>query len=106
MYAIRSYYAKLLAELDQEGRRMLVGTAIIIWVYRAMPGAGPSQTWWFIDVLGFDQEFLSVLSLISSGLTLAGMFIFRRFMAEKSIALPLPASILSSSLFTPEYTPG
>jgi len=77
---------KLLAALTPEGRRMLVGTAIIIWVYRAMPTPGPGQTWWFIDKLGFDQEFLSVLSLISSGLTLAGMFIFRRFMAEKSIA--------------------
>jgi hypothetical protein len=78
--------AKLLTELNPEGRRMLVGTAIIIFVYRAMPGPGPGQTWWFIDVLGFNQEFLSVLALISSGLTLAGMFIFRRFMAEKSIA--------------------
>jgi hypothetical protein len=77
---------KLLAALTPEGRRMLVGTAIIIFVYRAMPTPGPGQTWWFIDVLGFDQEFLSVLSLISSGLTLAGMFIFRRFMAERSIA--------------------
>jgi len=77
---------KLLAALSVEGRRMLVGTAIIIWVYRAMPTPGPGQTWWFIDELGFDQQFLSVLSLISAGLTLAGMFIFRRFMAEKSIA--------------------
>jgi len=51
-----------------------------------MPTPAPGQTWWFIDELGFDQQFLSVLSLISAGLTLAGMFIFRRFMAEKSIA--------------------
>ncbi|HUT50488.1 MAG TPA: hypothetical protein VM325_14195 [Alphaproteobacteria bacterium] len=77
---------KLLAVLSAEGRRMLVGTAIIIFVYRAMPTPGPGQTWWFIDELGFDQQFLSVLSLISAGLTLAGMFIFRRFMAERSIA--------------------
>jgi hypothetical protein len=39
-----------------------------------------------IDALGFDQQFMSVLSLIGSSLTLAGMFIFRRFMAEKSMA--------------------
>jgi len=39
-----------------------------------------------IDLLKFDQQFLSVLSLIGSTLTLAGMFIFRRFMAERSIA--------------------
>ena len=36
---------------------------------------------WMIDELGFDQQFLSVLSLIGSTLTLLGMFIFRRFMA-------------------------
>ena len=39
-----------------------------------------------IDELKFDQQFLSVLSLIGSVLSLFGMFIFRRFMAEKSIA--------------------
>jgi hypothetical protein len=39
-----------------------------------------------IDDLKFDQHFLSVLSLIGSTLALAGMFVFRRFMAERSIA--------------------
>jgi hypothetical protein len=77
---------KLLKALEPEARQTLVGTAIVIFIFRAMPTAGPGVTWWMIDELRFDQEFLSVLSLISSGLTLAGMFIFRRFMAEKSIA--------------------
>jgi hypothetical protein len=53
-----------------------------------------------IDKLGFDQQFLSVLSLISSSLALFGMFIFRRFMAERSIAyvivfLTIAATLLS-----------
>ena len=78
--------ARLMPELQPEARRVLLGTAIIIFVYRAMPTPGPGQTWWMIDVLGFDQQFLSVLSLISSGLALLGMFVFRRFMAERSIA--------------------
>jgi hypothetical protein len=39
-----------------------------------------------IDVLGFDPQFLVTLSLIGAVLTLFGMFIFRRFMAERSIA--------------------
>ena len=39
-----------------------------------------------IDSLGFDQEFLAALSLIGAVLTLFGMFVFRRFMAERSIA--------------------
>lgn len=78
--------ARLMREISPEARRVLLGTAIVIFVFRATPSAGPGQTWWMIDQLGFDQQFLSVLSLVGSGLTLAGMFIFRRFMAEKSIA--------------------
>ncbi len=77
---------KLVRELEPDARRLLLGTAIIIFVFRAMPGPGPGSTWWMIDVLGFDQQFLAKLSLISSVLTLFGMFIFRRFMADHSIA--------------------
>ena len=76
---------QLTRELDPEARRVLVGTAIVIFVFRAVPGPGPGATWWMIDELVFDQQFLAVLSLISSVLTLAGMFIFRRFMAERPI---------------------
>jgi hypothetical protein len=64
----------------------LVGTAIIIFVFRAVPLPGPGATWWEIDVLGFDQQFLSVLTLITSGLALAGMLLLRRLMARRSIA--------------------
>ncbi len=78
--------AKLVQALDPPARRVLVGTAIIIFIFRSIPTPGPGSTWWMIDVLGFDQQFLSVLSLISSSLALFGMFLFRRFMAERSIA--------------------
>ena len=77
---------KLTRALEPEARATLVGTAIVIFVFRAVPGPGAGVTWWMIDNLGFDQQFLSVLSLIGSALTLAGMFLFRRFMAERSIA--------------------
>jgi MFS family permease len=77
---------RLTRALEAEARATLVGTALVIFVFRAMPGPGSGVTWWMIDQLGFDQHFLSVLSLIGSGLTLAGMFLFRRFMAERSIA--------------------
>ncbi|MBN2573177.1 MAG: hypothetical protein JXP73_01305 [Deltaproteobacteria bacterium] len=77
---------KLTRELEPEARATLVGTAVVIFVYRAIPGAGPGMSWWMIDELGFDERFLSVLSLIGGSLTLAGLFIFRRFMAERSIA--------------------
>ena len=55
-------------------------------MFRAVPSPGAGATWWEIDALGFDEQFLAHLSLIGSSLALLGMFIFRRFMAEKSIA--------------------
>ncbi len=78
--------SRLVQALEPPARRVLVGTAIIIFIFRAIPTPGPGSTWWMIDGLGFDQRFLSVLSLIGSSLALAGMFLFRRFMAERSIA--------------------
>ncbi|MDO9119380.1 MAG: hypothetical protein Q7U39_15565 [Nitrospira sp.] len=78
--------ARLVRELEPDKRFTLVGTAVVVFIFRAIPGTGPGATWWMIDHLKFDQQFLSILSLIGSTLTLAGMFIFRRFMAERSIA--------------------
>ncbi|MGH8515226.1 MAG: hypothetical protein ACREV8_15055, partial [Gammaproteobacteria bacterium] len=77
---------RLTRELSPEARATLIGTAVVIFVFRATPTPGPGVTWWMIDELKFDQHFLSVLSLIASALTLVGMFIFRRFIAERSIA--------------------
>jgi len=77
---------KLVRELEPAARHTLVGTALVIFVFRAMPGPGAGSTWWMIDVLKFDQQFLATLSLIGSVLTLAGLFLFRRFMGERSIA--------------------
>ncbi|CBK39846.1 conserved membrane protein of unknown function [Nitrospira defluvii] len=77
---------RLTRELAPDARHVLVGTALVVFVFRAVPGPGEGATWWMIDQLKFDQQFLSVLSLIGSALTLAGMFLFRRFMAERSIA--------------------
>jgi len=81
---------------------VLVGTAVVIFIYRAMPNPGPGQTWWMIDQLGFDQQFLSVLALIGSSLALLGMFIFRRFMAERSISyIVVLLTLVSTLLYWP-----
>ena len=77
---------KLVRELEPAARHTLVGTALVIFVFRAMPGPGAGSTWWMIDALKFDQQFLAMLSLIGSVLTLFGLFLFRRFMGERSIA--------------------
>jgi len=100
-FAIVSFLVwRLTRVLEPDARETLIGTAIVIFVFRAIPTAGPGLTWWSIDVLGFDQQFFSVLDLTASALTLAGMFIFRRFMAEHSITyivgwLTIAGAILS-----------
>jgi BT1 family len=76
---------RLVGELESSARITLVGTAMLIFVFRAMPNTGEGTNWWAIDVLGFDQQFLSVLTFTGTMLTLVGMFVFRRFIAEHSI---------------------
>ena len=91
---------KLLAELPADKHATLIGTAIIIFFFRATPGVGPGNGWFLIDVIGFDQQFFSYLSLIGSTLVLAGMFVFLPLMSRVSIAwlivfLSLVGGILS-----------
>ncbi len=78
--------ARLLRYLDAGAARALVGTAVIIFVFRATPLPGAGVTWFEIDVLGFDQRFIAILGLIASLLTLAGMVVLRPMMASRSIA--------------------
>ena len=77
---------RLARELAPEARETLVATALIIFIYRAMPGPGAGSTWWMIDVLKFDESFLAKLSLVAYALTLVGMFALRGYMARNSIA--------------------
>ncbi|WP_245549344.1 hypothetical protein [Methylomicrobium album] len=76
---------RLTMDLDSKTKNRLYGTAFVIFAFRAVPTTGAGETWWMIDDLGFDQQFISKLSLIASTLTLLGMFLFRRFMAERPI---------------------
>ncbi len=77
---------RLARELEPQAREVMVATALIVFVFRAMPGPGAGSTWWMIDELHFDQSFLARLSLVGSVLTLAGMFALRRYMTERSLA--------------------
>jgi hypothetical protein len=94
---------RLARELDPAARQVLVATALILFIYRSMPGTGEGTTWWMIDVLKFDEGFLAQLQLVTYALTLVGMFALRRFMAEHSIAtivvvLSIAAAILSAPI--------
>lgn len=91
---------QMVGELDSIHRTTLFGTALIIFVFRAVPLPGPGLTWFEIDELGFDQQFLSILTLLTSLLTLIGMVLLRPLIVHKSISyiivlLTLFAGILS-----------
>ncbi|MEM8649800.1 MAG: hypothetical protein AAGF54_04660, partial [Pseudomonadota bacterium] len=68
---------RLLKELPEAQSYALIGTAAIVFVFRAVPLPGAGVTWWEVDVLGFDQQFLAVLTVITSILTLLGMILLR-----------------------------
>nr|WP_321253910.1 hypothetical protein [uncultured Ruegeria sp.] len=92
--------SRLLKELEPAHAKALVGTAIIIFVFRAVPLPGPGLTWFEIDELGFDEQFLAILALLTSLLALLGLIVLRPFMAKRSIAhvvvvLTIAAGLLS-----------
>ncbi len=93
---------QLVAVLSPAQARALIGTALILFFFRAVPLPGSGQTWFQIDELGFDQQFLSVLSLIVSVLTLVGMVVLRPMMANRSITwLVVMLTLAAGSLSLP-----
>jgi hypothetical protein len=91
---------RLVRELEPAARATLVGTAVVIFVFRAatLLSPGPGVTWWMIDALGFDQQFLAKLQALSAGLTLLGLFLFRRFVAVRSIAYVIAFLAIAQAL--------
>ena len=86
---------QLLQEMEPEKRREIIGIAVIIFVFRAMPTYGPGSLWWQIDVLGFDEAFIGTLRQISSLLTIAGMIALRSWMGRH----PVPYLVVFLSVY-------
>ena len=92
--------AQLMKELSPQQARVLVGTAAIIFIFRAVPLPGAGWTWFQIDELKFDEQFLAILAFITSLLALLGLIVLRPLMASRSIAqvvllLTVAAGVLS-----------
>lgn len=93
---------QLVTRLSRAQANALIGTAIIIFFFRATPLPGDGQKWFEIDVLGFDQQFLSVLSLITAVVTLAVIVLLRPMMANRSIVwVVVILSVLAGLLSLP-----
>ncbi len=94
--AIIAYLLRqLLRPMPAAKRREIVGIAIIVFVFRAMPGTGAGSSWWQIDVLGFDEAFFGTLRQISSILAILGMFALRGWMSRR----PIPYLVVFLSLY-------
>ena len=85
----------ILRDLDREKRLEIVGIAVIVFVFRAMPGFGAGASWWQIDVLGFDEAFFGTLRQISSLLVIVGLFGLRGWMSRR----PIPYLIVFLSVY-------
>ncbi|SLN49169.1 Folate-biopterin transporter [Roseovarius gaetbuli] len=91
---------QLVSVLPPASARALIGTAVVIFIFRATPRPGDGLTWFEIDVLKFDQQFLSILSLITSVLTLVGMVVLRPLMAHRPIVYIVVLLTLAGGLMS------
>ena len=86
---------RLLADLDPARRSAILSIAIIIFVFRAMPGAGAGAGWWQMERLGFDEAFMGTLRQVSSILAIGGMLALRGWMGRR----PVPYLVVFLSLY-------
>ena len=87
---------QLLQDLEPSKRRDIVGIAIIVFVFRAMPNIGAGASWWQIDVLKFDEAFFGTLRQIASILAMIGMFALRGWMSRR----PIPYLVIFLSVYS------
>lgn len=82
--------------------RAVAVSAFAIFCFRATPGVGQGYSYWAIDKLGFDEEFLGVLSQVSSVLSLAGLVLFRKPITKRPVSFTLFwVTVLGSVLYLP-----
>ena len=92
----------VLKDIDGKIKSFIIKTAIVIFVYRAMPSVGPGLSWWEIDVLHFDKAFFGTLSQIGAILSILGMWLFSDFIAKKPAHWTLLwLTIVTTILFLP-----
>jgi MFS family permease len=87
---------QLLKDIDATRRREIIGIAIIVFVFRAMPGLGAGAMWWQIDALKFDEAFFGTLRQISAILAIIGMFALRGWMSRR----PIPYLVIFLSVYS------
>ena len=78
--------------------RSVVVSALVIFFFRSVPGVGQGYSYWAIDRLGFDQEFLGILAQVSAVLSLLGLIVFRKSIVERPVSFTLFWVVLAGSV--------
>jgi hypothetical protein len=66
--------------------RPVAVAAFAIFLFRATPSVGQGYSYWAIDRLRFDQQFLGILAQTSSIVGLLGLLVFRRPITERPVS--------------------
>jgi hypothetical protein len=78
--------------------RAVAVAALVIFLFRATPSVGQGYSYWAIDRLGFDQWFLGVLAQVASVLSLIGLLVFRKPIAERPVSVTLAWVIVAGTI--------
>lgn len=100
MAVIIRMLALVTREVSVEQRRAILATSIIIFAFRATPGAGDGAFWFTLDVLGFDEAFLGHLRQTAAIISILGLWLLRHQLTKHSVArvlfwLTLAGGVLS-----------
>ena len=89
--------------LARVGVTRAVGVAaFVIFLFRATPDAGQGYSYWAIDKLGFDAEFLGLLAQVGSVLSLIGLLVLRKRIVNAPVSATLFwVSIAAAILYLP-----
>lgn len=91
----------IVALLGRVGISRGVGVAAFaIFLFRAVPSVGQGYSYWAIDRLGFDQQFLGILAQVSSVLSLIGLVVFRKAITARPVSFTLFWVTLVGSLLS------
>ncbi len=102
-FGVIAYMLNLvLKDVESKTKKFIIKTAVVIFVYRAMPSVGPGLSWWEIDILHFDKAFFGTLSQIGAILSILGMWLFSDFIAKKPAHYTLLwLTLITTILFLP-----
>lgn len=95
---------RVVGDLDETTKRLILYAAIIIFVFRATPSVGPAYGWFQIDELGFDELFKGHLAQIGALLGLFGIWFFSDAITRQPVARVLFwLTIVMTVLSLPSY---